>query len=328
MLAAAVVLVADFRFGKRADTLDSGRSCIGGCYPFLLHCPSAVYQESNMYSRCLLCLVAMVLSNFCHSEVQAQNSSPEFIESSSPLSNGDRVISRSEEGRAVQTVITVSAESLARRSEESQRDRVDLTAQRQQSQSAASNVPTPSANESQVNPDRYPYPAANRVANNATFRSPAAARGASTGYQLPTLGIGNLTTARRAQLYQDCNCNPQTFGFGRPPVPATQIPSLQVQPPALNIQEPGQVGAYQQPFAYQQPAVQQPYFNGATQPQFGFQNNNRWWTPFVTGSGVYQPIVRLANIKPGTYLGQGIIGQPTAYVDGQPIRNLMRYIFP
>jgi len=27
-------------------------------------------------------------------------------------------------------------------------------------------------------------------------------------------------------------------------------------------------------------------------------------------------------------LGQGLIGQPTAYVDGQPLRNLLRYVAP
>ena len=276
-----------------------------------------------MSSRCLICLVAIMLINFSYSEVIAQNNSPEFIESSSPLSNGDRVISRSEEGRAVQTVITVSAESLARRSQESQRDRIDLTAQRQRQDGENTSAQSTAA----AAVDRYPYPAANRVASNAAFRNPGAGSGQTADYQLPTLGIeslGSQTTARRAQLYQDCNCNPQTFGFGRAPVPAAQVPSLPVQPPSLNIQDPRQFGSFQQ----QPIAFQQPFFNAATQPQFGFQNNNRWWTPFVTGSGVYQPIVRLANIKPGTYLGQGIIGQPTAYVDGQPIRNLMRYIFP
>jgi hypothetical protein len=42
----------------------------------------------------------------------------------------------------------------------------------------------------------------------------------------------------------------------------------------------------------------------------------------------YQPIFKLQNMPPGTYLGQGWLGQPTAYVDGQPIRNLFRYILP
>jgi hypothetical protein len=42
----------------------------------------------------------------------------------------------------------------------------------------------------------------------------------------------------------------------------------------------------------------------------------------------YQPIFKLQNLPPGTYMGQGWLGQPKAYVDGQPIRNLLRYVFP
>ncbi|HMP81037.1 MAG TPA: hypothetical protein PKD54_16390, partial [Pirellulaceae bacterium] len=41
-----------------------------------------------------------------------------------------------------------------------------------------------------------------------------------------------------------------------------------------------------------------------------------------------RPLVRLQNLPPGTYPGQGIVGQPKAYVDGQPVRNLMRYFSP
>ena len=62
-------------------------------------------------------------------------------------------------------------------------------------------------------------------------------------------------------------------------------------------------------------------------PQFG-ANNNPWWSSFLTGSGQYTPLIQFRNMPPGTYLGQGLIGQPTAYVDGQPIRNLLRYVSP
>ena len=36
----------------------------------------------------------------------------------------------------------------------------------------------------------------------------------------------------------------------------------------------------------------------------------------------------LQNLPIGTYYGRGIIGQSKAYVDGQPVRNLFRYITP
>ena len=63
-------------------------------------------------------------------------------------------------------------------------------------------------------------------------------------------------------------------------------------------------------------------------PQFGAQGA-RWWTPFVRGTGVYTPLLDLTpNNNAGTYLGQGIIGQPTAYVHGQLLRNLLRYLAP
>lgn len=55
---------------------------------------------------------------------------------------------------------------------------------------------------------------------------------------------------------------------------------------------------------------------------------NAWISPDSSNTGVYQPVIRLANVPPGTFVGQGIIGQPKAYVDGQPIRNLLRYVFP
>jgi hypothetical protein len=47
----------------------------------------------------------------------------------------------------------------------------------------------------------------------------------------------------------------------------------------------------------------------------------------VVGTSKDQSVaVRLQNMPPGTYVGRGLIGQPAAYVDGQPLRNLIRYI--
>ena len=85
-----------------------------------------------------------------------------------------------------------------------------------------------------------------------------------------------------------------------------------------NFQPQGGVG-------FNQPNFQLP--QGVGTPQFGAQGA-RWWTPFVSGSGAYSPLLKLQNMPVGTYLGQGVIGQPTAYVDGQPVRNLLRYVSP
>jgi len=52
------------------------------------------------------------------------------------------------------------------------------------------------------------------------------------------------------------------------------------------------------------------------------------FSSLFSGSGQYTPLFQFRNMPPGSYLGQGLIGQPTAYVDGQPVRNLLRYIAP
>ncbi len=41
-----------------------------------------------------------------------------------------------------------------------------------------------------------------------------------------------------------------------------------------------------------------------------------------------QPLIRLRTLPRNAYVGQGIIGQPTAYVPGEPLRNIIRYIMP
>jgi hypothetical protein len=46
------------------------------------------------------------------------------------------------------------------------------------------------------------------------------------------------------------------------------------------------------------------------------------------GNGLGVAPLTLENMPAGTYFGPGIVGQPTAYRDGQPIRNLFRYITP
>jgi hypothetical protein len=43
-------------------------------------------------------------------------------------------------------------------------------------------------------------------------------------------------------------------------------------------------------------------------------------------NGQYVPIVKLQNLPPNAYPGQGILGSPKLYVDGQPVRNLLRYL--
>jgi len=49
--------------------------------------------------------------------------------------------------------------------------------------------------------------------------------------------------------------------------------------------------------------------------------------PYGKSSG-YRPLIGFGQNSYDPFLGRGIIGQPVAYVDGQPVRNFIRYIFP
>ena len=57
-------------------------------------------------------------------------------------------------------------------------------------------------------------------------------------------------------------------------------------------------------------------------------------SPYGYGTNPYgygqpwRPLIPLRQIPPGVYVGQGIIGQPVAFVNGEPVRNFLRYIFP
>lgn len=49
--------------------------------------------------------------------------------------------------------------------------------------------------------------------------------------------------------------------------------------------------------------------------------------PYGKSSG-YRPLIGFGQNSYDPFLGRGIVGQPVAYVDGQPVRNFIRYIFP
>ena len=104
---------------------------------------------------------------------------------------------------------------------------------------------------------------------------------------------------------------------------ANQVPTLAPGVPGGFL---GQAGAnYQvQPqggFQFQ-PGLGVPQFNST-----GATGGGNWFSNALTGTGAYTPLLPIVSAQ-GARLGQGIIGQPTAYIDGQPVRNLLRYIFP
>jgi hypothetical protein len=41
---------------------------------------------------------------------------------------------------------------------------------------------------------------------------------------------------------------------------------------------------------------------------------------------VYRPVLQIASPSSPAVLGRGVLGQPKAYVPGQPIRNFIRYL--
>ena len=160
----------------------------------------------------------------------------------------------------------------------------------------------------------------------------------------PNPGVGLPATVPTFGGAANCNCGPNyvnpaanyAAGYqGYQPLPqaANTVPALNIQMPqgmanglgntnpnCCAPQPAAATGGYQGYQGYQ-------FQPGVGTPQFG-RSNNPWWSSFLTGSGRYTPLIQFRNMPPGTYLGQGFIGQPTAYVDGQPIRNLLRYVSP
>jgi hypothetical protein len=147
---------------------------------------------------------------------------------------------------------------------------------------------------------------------------------------------GSGSGTRLPSINPNCNCGPNYAnpaanyavgyqGFQPAPQAANSVPALNIQMPPLNPAvnpnccSPQSQGGFLGNPGYQfQPGIGTPQLRG----------NSPWWSSFLTGSGQYTPLIQFRNMPPGTYLGQGLIGQPTAYVDGQPIRNLLRYVSP
>lgn len=144
--------------------------------------------------------------------------------------------------------------------------------------------------------------------------------------------------------------NQQGTGYGYPTTAQVPTNTLGLPPVGQGWGQAG-AGAYQQtnysvppncssctgagvyPMQVQYPG--QPPVQYPPQPSYtsGFQpmQPQSWGVPTdpVSANRVnYSPVLGLRNLPPGTYLGQGIVGQPKAYVDGEPVRNLFRYILP
>lgn len=283
-----------------------------------------MYRITNRLS-CPMILLAACFSMNADSAA-GQNQTPEFIESSSPVSSGGRVVSRAAPGVAVQSTIIntvssgrsigsssipanpVNSVSTVNNAESVRTDETTFRDAETPNHSAAA----------LMGGGQYPYPATYAPLPPRTallyppVRASASYDQSPIPYQIPTLGLPQHVTNRRLRprLFGSCCGSPVS---GTAPVPALQAPVLQLQPtaeqiPSLSIQDPSQTPL----LSSGQLGTSSSFFNA----------------PVRQGSAAYQPLIRLSNMQPGTYLGQGIIGQPTAYVDGQPVRNLLRYLSP
>ena len=114
--------------------------------------------------------------------------------------------------------------------------------------------------------------------------------------QLPTLGITKSNSSYRPNLFRNL-WGQQQAPLGLPPI----------GPPAANLV----------------PQINPPVGSPMVAPNLQTPGSNS-----ILLSGQNQPEIRFQNMPPGVYYGKGILGQPKAYVDGQPGRNFLRFIFP
>lgn len=114
-----------------------------------------------------------------------------------------------------------------------------------------------------------------------------------------------------------------------PSTAATAPPYLTAQQAALPQYRYPQPGIY--PTAYQcsPPSPNFPSTGAVpgafTPPTLPPNLTPNLYTPNNSG---YTPLFSLGQENYNVQLGRGIIGQPTVYVPGQPVRNFMRYLFP
>ncbi len=245
-------------------------------------------------------------------------SAQEFIQSTSPLAGGGSVTSRSTPGQRVQTITTIAQLPTVG---QTSGPVVGYEPRNSMATSGRYYGSFMSASPTGLNPNStYPYPGQNPgyMTSGLNTNANYTALRQSTTLGLPPVGnppalvAQNCPTCTGVQNYAPTAYQTPNPNFSSTPQLSGQVPSLTAPAPTYQPQN-------------LQPGYQFQSTVGA--PQFGTQSASRL-TPFVTGSGVYTPLVNFRNMPAGTYLGQGIIGQPTAYVDGQPVRNLLRYISP
>jgi len=257
-----------------------------------------------------VCLCAFASTSSVDAQNYGNDTRQEYVRSSSPTKSGARVISENVGGRKMVRIARAPGSSAAP-------DRANFKSEAEANRDAVANREAATNRESTTD---------------STYDYPDRADGEQvTAYRQAANQPPRLSFPQQNRLAQ-CNCNgvpvppqqlqypPQNYGYaGYQAQPNPNFQQQGFQPPpagygASGYGTPGQGSGY-------------PIQAGIGVPQFN-QTGGNWWTPFVSGSGYYTPLLNFRNMPQGTYLGQGIIGQPTAYVDGQPFRNLLRYVSP
>lgn len=263
--------------------------------------------DRRTVSRFVLSLLVFSLATLNAGTIRAQNAAAyEYMTSSSPLKNGWTVTSQTVPGRPISTVVTPGPVNASGTN-------VTLTPTSMQ-------TPSPAV----TNPPAYTpasTPAATPAGGNWVWVPNNGVGMTPTGVPVvtqPTLGITSNNSFKPAVAGTPANCQCQPNGaVATVPPYTTGVPAIPFAPPApLPGTVPTSYTTSASGSAASAPGVAAPV--GAT-PTTAYY-------PYLTGN--FQPIVATQNMPPGTYLGRGLIGQPTAYVDGQPVRNLFRYIFP
>lgn len=108
-------------------------------------------------------------------------------------------------------------------------------------------------------------------------------------------------------------------------VPAASTQPTLPQGSVLQSQAPGQLNW--QPVAGQPIPANYRYVGNNVCSPYG---TTMYQPAYVSTSRVhtYKPLVPLRKLPPTAYIGQGLLGQPKAYVQGESIRNFFRYILP
>jgi hypothetical protein len=255
----------------------------------------------------LLCCIAQVPTRVDAQTQQRPPISQEYIQSVSPVAGGGSIVSRSIPGQTVQTVTTVSQFPPTSNINPA----IGYQPLRYQGQWS-----------SQANPGNgYLYPS-----SNSTFATPQPTN--TLGYR----PVGN-PTVQQPGMYQSPNNqgaqNCPTCLGARTTTTTTNYP-VQISSPI----PPSQI---QSGIANTPPTISPPPSLLAPQPVYAPSNNWQTGGPYdpnlVASSGTNSaakkscdPVVALRNLPPATYIGQGIFGQPKAYIDGEPIRNFFRYL--